>query len=137
MDAALASGEIELLRSPELRAALADWRRKLADTAEDEREVRQITNEQVVPILSRSLNLAPYLSGVLSWSGGDPYGPGRTIQGRAPAPVDGEAVLPVSTDLVGALALRQFYVEFSAADLSELLVVLDQVIGLLRAELDA
>lgn len=137
LDAALASGEIELLRSPELRAALADWRRKLADTAEDEREVRQITNEQVVPILSRSLNLAPYLSGVLSWSGGDPYGPGRTIQGRAPAPVDGEAVLPVSTDLVGALALRQFYVEFSAADLSELLVVLDQVIGLLRAELDA
>ena len=55
LDAALASGEIELIRNQELRSQLAIWRRTLSDTAEDEIEVRRITNEQVVPELSSSI----------------------------------------------------------------------------------
>lgn len=135
LDAAVSSGEIELLESRELRTALADWRRRLADSTEDELEVRRVTNEQVVPALARSLNLAPYFPAVLPWSGGDPYGPGRIIEGSPAGSLPGEVVLPVSTDLSGALALRQFYVVFSAANLTELLAVLDRTVELLRDEL--
>jgi hypothetical protein len=136
LDAALASGEIELLQNRELRANLADWRRRLADSTEDELEARRITNEHLVPLLARSLDLAPYFEAVLPWSGGDPYGPGQIIEGRTALSLPGGVVVPVSTELSGALALRHFFVEFSAADLTELLTLLDQTVELLRAEID-
>jgi hypothetical protein len=53
LDAAIAAGDLALLSDDELRRELATWRRQLADTNEDEREVRDITNRQVVPLLSR------------------------------------------------------------------------------------
>lgn len=124
-----------LLENRQLRAKLADWRRRLADSTEDELEVRRITNEELVPLLAGSLHLAPHFDAVLPWSEGDSLGPGRIIEGRETATLTGEVVLPISTDLSGALALRHFFVEFSAADLTELLALLDQTIELLRAEL--
>jgi hypothetical protein len=110
LDAAVASGEIELIRSKELRAQLAQWRRQLTDTSEDELEVRRVTNQQIVPLLSRVLNIRPYFDSVLAWSGGDPFG-------------------------VGALSVRSFYADFSAGDFEELLIVLDRTLALLRQEL--
>jgi hypothetical protein len=136
LDAAVASGEIELVRNDELREELARWRRILSDTGEDEREVRRITNEQIVPLLSRETNLHPYLEKVLPWSGGDPYGSGRLIDGDSPDRSGGRSTLTVSSELVGAIALRRFYVEFSAADLRELLTSLDRLTALLTDELD-
>lgn len=135
LDAAVASGEIELLRNDELREELARWRRILSDTGEDEREVRRITNEQIVPLLSRETNLHPYLDRVLPWSGGDPYGAGRLIDGGSPASSPDRATLTVTSELIGAVALRRFYVEFSAADLQELLASLDRLTALLAEEL--
>ena len=136
LDAALASGEIEVLESDELRAELANWRRLLSDTAEDEREVRRITNEQIVPLLSRAINLRPYFDAVLPWSGGDPYGAGRLIVTDAPGPIPGHALLTITPELVGAVSLRSFYVEFSAADLQELLASLDRSTTLLHGQLN-
>ena len=134
LDAALASGEIEIIRSSRLRSELAQWRRALADTGEDEREVRRITNEQLVPLLSRIADLRPYFEVVLPWSGGDPYAAGRLIS-SSPSGLNGEAPLVVSSELVGALSLRKFFVDFSAADLEELDGLLSRMVMLLREEL--
>jgi hypothetical protein len=135
LDAAVASGEIDLISNPELRAELATWRRTLADTAEDEREVRRITNEQLVPILARSMSLRTYMDRVLAWSGGDPYGAGRLIGHGDEGPTESKASLQPSTDLVGALAIRKFYVEFAAADLEDLLGSLERSVSMLEGEL--
>jgi len=135
LDAAVGSGEVDLISSKELRAELARWRRTLTDTGEDEREVRRITNEQLVPILARSLSLRTYMDRVLPWSGGDPYGAGRLIGGGGDAPHAERATLRTSTELVGALAIRRFYVEFAAADLEDLLASLDRSVSLLEGEL--
>jgi hypothetical protein len=124
LDAAVASGEVVLLTNPRIREELATWRRALVDTAEDEQEVRRLTNQQVIPLLARSLRVAPYMRNVLAWSFGQP------VEG-----LPGEATLTPSPELAGALALRQFFVEFSAADLEGLLGSLDRVEGLLEAEL--
>ena len=135
LDAALASGEVGLLSNDELRAELTTWRRTLADATEDEREVRRITNEQLVPLLARSINLGPYFENLVAWSGGDPYASGRLIDERRAVSSRSPISIALSTELTGALALREFYVEFSAADLRDLLASLDRVVALLETEL--
>ena len=132
LDAALASGEIELIKSPELRSQLATWRRTLRDTTEDEFEVRRITNEQVVPELSESIGLAPYFAEVLAWSGGDPFGPGSALRDSSASDLTGSGTILATTELQGALSVRKFYVEFSAADLETLLLTLDSTLVLLQ-----
>jgi hypothetical protein len=136
LDSAVASGEIELLRDANIRAELANWRRILSDTGEDEREVRRITNEQLIPLLSRSLDLRPYFDAVLSWSGGDPYAAGRLIKDQSRSVPAGSAALLVDTEIIAALSMRKFYVEFAAADLEELLASLDRLVALLDLELE-
>jgi len=136
LDAALASGEIELLRSAELRAELATWRRSLADNAEDEREVRRITNEQLVPALARSVELGPFFDGLIAWSGGDPYAAGRLLAARSGgASTEGTATVLPTPELSGALATRKFYVEFTAANLAELLASLDRAVAMISVQL--
>lgn len=135
LDSAIASGEIELLNDDELRSELANWRRILADTGEDEREVRRITNEQLVPLLSRSLDLRPYFEALLPWSGGDPFAPGRLIGSHSRTEPMGQTSIVVDTELIAALSLRKFYVEFAAADLEELLGSLDRSVERLDAQL--
>lgn len=135
LDAALVSGEIELIRNDELRAELATWRRLLTDTREDEVEARRITNEQIVPLLSQSINLGPYFERVLAWSEDQPPQPFE------PAPDDhngsgrGSADVENSKELAGALALRKFFVDFSASDLEELLACLDRTVTLISGQL--
>jgi hypothetical protein len=136
LDSAIASGEIELLRDDKLRFELANWRRILSDTAEDEREVRRITNEQLIPLLSRSLDLRPFFDTLLSWSGGDPHAAGRLMKDRSQSVPEGVTALIVDTELVAVLSMRKFYVEFAAADLEELLASLDRSVGLLDLELE-
>ena len=135
LDAAVASGEIERLTNGELRAELAYWRRTLADTREDELEVRRITDEQLVPVLARSLDLSTYYARLLSWSGGDPDASGRLIAGRVSGPATAVARVTVTTELSGLLALRGFYVDFAAADLEDLLASLDRATELIEGQL--
>ncbi len=135
LDAAIASGEIERLTNDVLRAELANWRRTLADTREDELEVRRITNEQLVPLLARSLDLRSYFNRVLPWSGGDPHGSGRLIDGGTAASSSAATPVTITTELMGVLALRRFYVDFAAADLEDLLASLDRTVELLVRQL--
>jgi hypothetical protein len=135
LDAAVASGKIERLTSDELRATLANWRRMLMDTREDELEVRRITNEQLAPLLARSLDLRSYFDGVLPWSGGDQHGAGRLIGGGTVADSSAATPVTITTELIGALALRKFYVDFAAADLEDLLAALDRTVELLVRQL--
>ena len=106
-----------------------------AALASGEIEVRRITNEQVVPLLSRVADVRPYFAMVLQRSGGDPYAAGR-LSSSSRSGLTGEAPLRVSTELVGALSLRKFFVDFSAADLEELDGILSRLVTLLREELD-
>lgn len=136
LDAAVASGEIERLTNGELRAELAYWRRTLADTREDELEVRRITDEQLVPVLARSLDLRSYYARLLSWSGGDPDASGRLIAEDTSAPA-AAAQVTITTELIGLLALRRFYVDFAAADLEDLLGSLDRATELIERQLSS
>ncbi len=123
LDAALGSGEIELIRSSELRAELATWRRLLADTAEDEIEVRRLTNEQLLPALARAARLGPYHGQILAWSFHEP------VSG-----LPGHARLVPSSEIEGLVGLRRFYAQFAADDLAALLASLDRTVALLERE---
>lgn len=123
LDAALGSGEIELIRSDEIRSELAHWRRTLIDTTEDEIEVRRITNEQLVASLARSMNLGPYFAQELNWSSSEP------VSG-----LSGHVTLRPSAELASLLAMRLFYVQFAADDLAALLSSLDRAVALLEQE---
>ena len=135
LDAAIVSGEIDLIRDDALRAELATWRRLLIDTREDEVEARRITNEQIVPLLSRSVNLGPYFARVLAWSEA-PGAPSGEAGPDGPADFNrGFASVENSTELVSALALRKFFVDFSASDLEELLACLRRTETLIAGQL--
>ncbi len=126
LEAALSSGEIELIRSDEIRAELATWRRSLLDTTEDEVEVRRLTNEQLVPALARAINLGPYFAQVVNWSSGEP------VSG-----LPGYVTIRPPAEVASLLGLRQFFVQFSADDLVGLLATLDRVVALLEHETES
>ena len=125
LDAAIASGEIELILNDELREALAHWRRILADTREDELAVRSVSSEQVVPLLAQQIDLASRFDLISPW-----------FFGQQRYDASGRVALRPSTQLGGALALRLFYAEFSAEDLAILLDALDRVVELIETELN-
>lgn len=131
LDSAIATGEIELLESGELRGALANWRRTLADTTEDELEVRRITNQQVVPLLSRSIDLSGSFDRVLPWG----QEPDESLAAGGLVAAQASVNLEFATELIGALALRSFYMRFAAQDLEALLRSLEEVMRLLQREL--
>ena len=61
LEAALASGEIGLIRSDEIRAALTQWRTSLNYVSSTQEHIRLITDQQIVPLLARDVALGPYL----------------------------------------------------------------------------
>lgn len=124
LDAAMSSGEIELIQSKELKAGLANWRRMLFDTTEDEVEVRRLTNEQLIPSLGMTLDLGPYFVQLLNWSMKEP------VTG-----LPGRVTLQSSTEIASLLGLRYFYQQFAATDLTGLLTALDDLVILLEKEI--
>jgi hypothetical protein len=124
LEGAVASGQIEIIRSDTIQAELANWRRMIVDTREDEVLVRDLTTDQVVPLLSRDVELGTYYDRLLDWFFG-------TTAGK----VTGSARLAGSTELAGALAQRGFYTQFSADDLAGMLEALDRLIELIDREL--
>jgi len=126
LDAAVSSGEIELILSDEIRRELASWRRILIDTSEDEYAVREIVNGQLVPLLASEMRLGRYFERAVPWFIGDPG-----------VDLEGHAIIRVSSELEGALALRHFWEDFAAQGLATLLTSLDRIVELLNAELAA
>jgi hypothetical protein len=121
LDAALSSGEIELIRNDEIRQRLAEWRRTLVDTYEDENAVKDVVIRQLVPLLAREVRLGSYYDRVLPWFFADPD-----------LDLTGDAKIRASSELEGILALRLFFADFSAQGLSALLESLDGLSSLLE-----
>ncbi len=120
LDAAMNSGEIELISNKEIRAQLAHWSRLLLDTREDEIEVRRLTNEQLVPTLGKAVDLGPYYPELLTWSLGQP------VTG-----LPGQVEFRPTPEISSLLSLRNFYMQFAADDLADLLEALDQMVAML------
>lgn len=57
----LTTGRLGLIRDQELRAALSEWEGVLADVTEDEITSRALITDQFVPILSRRMDVRPFL----------------------------------------------------------------------------
>jgi hypothetical protein len=122
LDAALSSGEIDLIRSNDIRQRLAEWRRTLVDTYEDENAAKEIVITQLVSLLAREVRLGSYYDRVLPWFFADPE-----------LDLTGEAKITVSSELEGILALRLFFADFSAQGLGALLESLDGLAALLES----
>jgi hypothetical protein len=58
LEAAISSGQIDLIEDSEIRNVLATWRQQLADTTEDELLIREIVVHHLVPELSEEVRLA-------------------------------------------------------------------------------
>ncbi len=114
LDAALASGEIDLIRDDEIRRELAQWRTTLSDTFESEQEVRRIGTDRLEPMLSRDVALGPYYDIAVSWDAG-------VVEAF------GQARITPTLELSGAVASRAFYQDFAAQGLADLLTILERV----------
>ena len=122
LDAALASGEVGLVRNAAIRREMARWQEILSDTYESEVEVRRSGADRVEPLLSRDIALGPLFDQVLGWEAGE-------------VTLDGESLIVPSLELEGALAARVFYNGFAAEGLEELSATLERLLGLISAEL--
>ena len=124
LDAALASGQIDAIRSDAIQAELANWSRLLVDTREDELLVREITTDQVVPLLAEQVELSTFYDRMLPWFFGEGAGSAST-----------HTEVQASSALVGLLSQRGFYMDFAASDLAAMSASLDRLIELIASEL--
>lgn len=103
LQTAIASGDIELIDSPELTNMIAVWRQQLADTSEDETLTRELMVMQLVPELSKQLRLGKALE----------YEPLMSLVRSDIDNISGDPVrLRATSELEGLLAHRLFYFRF-------------------------
>lgn len=121
--AAISSGQIELIKDPELRNALAMWRQQIDDTREDELLIREIVVEQLVPALAEQVRLgrAFEFEILTSW-----------FLGELSTDLTGPVRLRASLPLEGALAERIFYTNFVVSGLAEVYATQAEVLRLLE-----
>lgn len=111
LQAALATGEIELIESGKLLELLAVWRQQLDDTAEDEILLRKIVVEQLVPELGTQVRLGAAFDfeRLTRW-----FVEARPVD--LPSPVR----LRATSRLEGILAERVFYTTFVVDGLTQM-----------------
>ena len=69
VEAVTTTGSVTLVQDDTLQVWLGSWARLLDDMAEDQTEARTIESLQMVPALSRQVNLRPIYDDVLAWAG--------------------------------------------------------------------
>ncbi len=111
LEAAIASGQIELIENMDLRNTLARWRQQLDDTREDELLIREIVVNQLVPALAEQLRLgrAFEFDAMISW-----------FQGQDVHEFEGEYRISAAAKIEGALAERVFYTTFVVGGLTDI-----------------
>jgi hypothetical protein len=122
LDAAVSSGQIELIEDSEIRSILALWRQQLADTSEDEILIREIVVHQLVPELSEQVRLAEAFDfkRLTDW-----------FFDHSDANQDEPIQLRATTKLEGALAERVFYTTFVVGGLTEIYETQAEILRLL------
>ena len=103
LQAAISSGQLDLIRDQELRSLLALWRQQVDDTAEDELLVRRIVVDRFVPALADEVRLGRIFEfeRIIDW-----------FLGRDGDVQYGEIRLRSRSDIEGLLAERIFYSTF-------------------------
>ena len=109
INAAVSSGQIELIANPRIRAALASWQYQLEDTRADELYRRDITRTQLLPALSAQTRLGDAFTQHLAFF----------LEGRVTDP-DRLIRLTASSDLEGALGHFVFYTHFIVEQLEQI-----------------
>jgi hypothetical protein len=121
--AAISSGQIELIRSEDLRKELAVWSQLLDDTSEDELLIREIIVHRLVPVLSRQVRLGYLLE----------FGPVVDLFLRKPNPIARQPVeLRADPELEAALAERLFHTGFVVQGLADLYASQARILELLK-----
>jgi len=128
LEAAISSGQIDLIEDSELRNTLARWRQQLADTSEDELLIREIVVHQLVPALSENVRLAESFDFKLltDW-----------FLGQSNIEQDELIQLRATTRLEGALAERVFYTTFVVGGLTEIYESQVEILRLLDEQLNS
>ena len=125
LDAALSSGQIELIENRELREALSVWRQLMADTREDEFLIREIVVHQLVPILSSQVRLGDAFEQINGW-----------FLDQYDAPLDKEIQVQAVSELEGVLAQRQFYQHYVVDGQAKIYDIQARILELLDTALD-
>lgn len=127
LQAAISSGQIELIRSDGLRKELAVWGQLLGDTSEDEVLIREIVVHRLVPVISRQVRLGYLLD----------FGPTVDLfLGKAnPA---GQIMIELRADpeLEAAVAERLFHTGFVVQGLADLYQSQARILELLERQLE-
>ena len=126
LQAAISSGQIELIEDVELRTRLALWRQQLDDTQEDELLIREIVVHHLVPALSQQIRLSRAFDfdTIVDWF----------LNQRAPDAND-ELRLRASTMLEGALAERMFYTTFVVRGVADIQKTQTEILRLLEKDM--
>jgi hypothetical protein len=127
LEAAVSSGQINLIEDTELRNVLAHWRQLLADTSEDEELIRVLVIHQLVPAFADQIRLGRAFD--FDNLAGKFFSQSHTIQ-------DEQIRLRATTKLEGALAERVFYATFVVRGLAEIHDTQAKVLQLLEAHLN-
>ena len=69
VEAVTTTGSVTLVQDDTLQVWLGSWSSLLDDMEEDQTDVRTIESLQIVPALSRQVNLRPIYDDVLAWAG--------------------------------------------------------------------
>ena len=123
LEAAFATGEIELIESGRLLELLGVWRQQLDDTSEDELLLRQIVVQQLVPELGTQVRLGPAFDfeRLTGW-----FVTNRPVD--LPSPVR----LRATTRLEAILAERVFYTTFVVEGLAQMQQTQAEILTLLE-----
>ena len=126
LQAAISSGQIELIEDVELRTRLAMWRQQVDDTQEDELLIRQIVVQNLVPALSEQVRLAPAFEfdTIVGWF----------LDETLPN-ADEKLRVTATTKLEGAVSERLFYTTFVVAGLADIRQTQADIIQLLENDI--
>ena len=128
LDAALSSGQIELIRSGEVQRSLASWSRLAAEALEEEQDARQFVSDQLLPALYQSGDLGPTFQTFVEATE-------RRSETGILAYGDAASAIAVSAELINLLWRRRFYAATALTALSNLDSRLQATAELVEAEL--
>ncbi len=132
LDALIASGSLDLIRSQALQSRLADWPAALGDYQEDEQAARSFVLEALTPGLARYVDLHD----TFEWRINTVVSRGSVFNEEAVAiPVD-HATLPRDLDAINLVETRRYYAKFALNQLVVLRVSFEAVRDQLRTVIE-